>query len=194
MTIQRLITQIRFWMYGGNGQKRAAYAKKKNIYAQIGKNSLIPEALPLYPQLIRIHDNVIIHRTVQLVTHDMMNWFLMKLPNGYHFKNEEALCPIEIFDNVYIGMNSVIIGNVRIGPNAIINAGSLVTNDVPPNSIVGGVPAKVIGDIDKYAKLRIMRDKALPYEFKRNGRESIDQKTVEMAWEKFDSKKPKHKV
>lgn len=189
MTIDRLITQIRFWTFLGNGYKRASYAREKRVYAEIGEGSKIPVSLPLYPELVRIHNNVIMHRSVKLVTHDMLNSFLTKLSDTYHFKNAETLCPIEIFDNVYIGMDTVILGNVRIGPNVIINAGSLITNDVPPNSIVGGVPAKVLGDFDKYVKLRVMKDKAIPYEFKRSGRESIDKRTAEMAWERFDRKK-----
>jgi putative colanic acid biosynthesis acetyltransferase WcaB len=52
-------------------------------------------------------------------------------------------CPI-IGDNVTIGANSVIIGEIKIGNNSIIGAGSVVIKDVPDNSIVAGNPAKVI--------------------------------------------------
>lgn len=52
---------------------------------------------------------------------------------------------IEIFDHVMIGAGSKILPNVKIGPNVIVAAGSIVTKDVPPNSVVAGVPAKVIG-------------------------------------------------
>lgn len=189
MTLKRLIMQIRFWMFLGNGNKRAKYAKKKRIYAEIGEGSKIPSTLPLYPGLVKIHKNVTIHHSVKLVTHDMVNAFLAKSLDIKNLKNVEAFCPIEIFDNVYIGMNTIVLGNVRIGPNAIINAGSLITKDVPPNSIVEGVPAKVIGDFDKYAKIRTMLDKAMPYELKRSSRESIDQKTAEIIWKRFDKKK-----
>lgn len=41
---------------------------------------------------------------------------------------------------------------MKIGPNAIIAVGSVVTKDVPPNTIAGGVPAKVIGDFNEYVK------------------------------------------
>ena len=178
-------------MFLGNGNKRAEYARRKGIYAEIGEGSKIPVSLPLYPQLVKIHENVIIHHSVKLVTHDMLNWFLKKVSEENRFKNIENFCPIEIFDNVYIGMNTIVLGNVKIGPNVIINAGSLVTKDIPPNSIVDGVPAKVIGEFDKYVKIRMMFDKATPYEFKRSDRESIDQKTVEMIWERFNSRKDK---
>lgn len=55
---------------------------------------------------------------------------------------------MEIFDNVFIGGHSVIIGDVSIGPNAIVAAGSVVTKDVPEGTVVGGNPAKIIGSFE----------------------------------------------
>lgn len=51
---------------------------------------------------------------------------------------------ITVCDDVWIGMNSIILSGVKIGQGAIIAAGSVVTKDVPPYSIVGGNPATVI--------------------------------------------------
>lgn len=50
----------------------------------------------------------------------------------------------EIGNNVIIYPNSLIIGDIKIGENSIIGAGSVVLNDVPPNSVVAGNPAKFI--------------------------------------------------
>ncbi len=50
-----------------------------------------------------------------------------------------------IESNVYIGAGVIILHGVRIGKNAIVGAGAVVTKDVKANTIVGGVPAKVIG-------------------------------------------------
>lgn len=57
--------------------------------------------------------------------------------------------PITIGNNVWIGGHCAIIGGVEIGDNSIIAAGSVVTKDVPPNSIMGGNPAKKIKDINE---------------------------------------------
>ena len=48
-------------------------------------------------------------------------------------------------DNCFIGSHSIILPDVRIGPNAIVAAGAVVTKDVPEGTIVGGNPATVIG-------------------------------------------------
>ena len=52
--------------------------------------------------------------------------------------------PIIIEDNVLICMGAMILKGVHIGEGSIIAAGAVVTSDVPPNSLVGGVPARVI--------------------------------------------------
>jgi acetyltransferase-like isoleucine patch superfamily enzyme len=52
--------------------------------------------------------------------------------------------PVTIEDNAWIGEGVVILPNVRIGQNSIVGANAVVTKDVPPNCVVGGVPARVI--------------------------------------------------
>jgi len=56
--------------------------------------------------------------------------------------------PVLIGNRVFIGANAVINMGVTIGDEAVIGAGAVVTRDVPPRSIVGGVPARVIGAVD----------------------------------------------
>jgi acetyltransferase-like isoleucine patch superfamily enzyme len=58
-----------------------------------------------------------------------------------------ATAPIVIDDNVFIGMQSIILKGVRIGTGSVIGAGSIVTRDIPPGVIAAGNPAKVIRDL-----------------------------------------------
>lgn len=56
----------------------------------------------------------------------------------------EEYCHTDIGNDVWIGSRSCIMGNIRIGDGAIVAYGAVVTKDVPPYAIVGGVPAKVL--------------------------------------------------
>lgn len=55
--------------------------------------------------------------------------------------------PITVGDGVWIGASVTIVGEVQIGAGAVVAAGSVVTKDVPPNTLVGGVPARKIKDL-----------------------------------------------
>lgn len=61
-------------------------------------------------------------------------------------KNHYA--PITIGNHVWIGANVTVLAGVTIGDWAVVGAGAVVTTDVPPGSVVGGVPARVIKTID----------------------------------------------
>ena len=62
--------------------------------------------------------------------------------------------PITIGNNVWIGANTIVLPNVVIGDNVVIGAGSVVTKDIPSNSLAYGSPCRVIREIDndKYFK------------------------------------------
>ena len=78
-------------------------------------------------------------------THDGGTWiFRGEIPDLRVFG------PIIIKDNCLIGTNSHIFPNVTIGPNSIIGSGSVVISDVPPDSIVMGVPARRFGSVAKF--------------------------------------------
>lgn len=74
-------------------------------------------------------------------------------PDGRH--DLEYAEPITIKDNCWICSGTIICGGVTIGENSIVAAGAVVTRDVPPNSIVGGVPAKVIRQIDEDDRINV---------------------------------------
>ena len=65
--------------------------------------------------------------------------------------------PVVIEDDCFIGANAIVLMGVTIGKGSIVGAGAVVTTDVPPSSVVGGNPAKVICSVDEL----IHRRKAL---------------------------------
>lgn len=62
----------------------------------------------------------------------------------YSYIDREKKIMIDIGNDVWIGSHAVLLGGIQIGHGAVVAAGAVVTKDVPPYSIVGGVPAKVI--------------------------------------------------
>ncbi len=137
--------------------RRAAYLKKTEIFYGFGENCKWgSSSIPAEPYLVRIHNNVRVAANVSFVTHDIISGLFANTPSYAADKDKYrfAMGTIEVFDNVMIGANTTILYNVKIGPNAIIGAGSIVTKDVPEGAIVAGNPAKVIGSFDEYAKKR----------------------------------------
>ncbi len=97
------------------------------------------------PWIITVGDNVHITDGVRFITHDGGTLlFRDKIPDL------EITKPITIGNNVYIGNCVCILPGVTVGDNVIIGTGSIVTKDVPSNSVVAGVPAKYIKCIDEY--------------------------------------------
>lgn len=162
--------------------KRAQYMKKRKLFNAIGENcGWGPWLLPLYAKLIRLHDNVYIHKTAKLIPHDMINRFLMATAPECDLSAKERLGCIEIMDNVYICANVTILPNVRINKNCIISTGSVVASDIPEGSIVAGNPAKVIGSFDAYLASRIMHnDQYIVFK-----NQELPDVLVEVEWDKF---------
>lgn len=97
------------------------------------------------PYLIRLGDHVTITSGVQFVTHDGGVWIFRD-----QFPDIDVFGPILIGNNVFIGINTVILPNVTIGDDCVIGAGSIVTKDISSGSVAAGVPARVLGTVSEY--------------------------------------------
>lgn len=96
----------------------------------------------IYPENIRVGRNVRITAGVRILTHYFDTRYQPTPARPFRFYQGE----VRIGDNVFIGVNTVIAKPVTIGEGAVIGANSVVTKDVPPNAIVVGSPARVIGE------------------------------------------------
>lgn len=142
-----------------HSDKRNAYLKKHQIFKSMGENVFFqPRVIPSDPKLIKFHNNIIVTSNVTFVNHDIFHLGLNCLNRGKFYYEQNC---IEVMDNVFIGCNSTILGNVKIGPNALIAAGSVVTRDVKENTVVAGNPARVIGTFDEYVEKREMKEEIL---------------------------------
>ena len=89
--------------------------------------------------------------------------------------------PIVINDDVWIATDSIILSGVNVGKGAVIAAGSVVVKDVPPYSIVGGNPAKVI----KYRFEQNIIDKLMKIDLSSIDK-SINQENIELFYRNLD--------
>lgn len=107
----------------------------------VGRNVFINSGCHFQDQGgITIGDGALIGHSVVLATldHD-------KDPAKRHILHP---APIVLGENVWIGANATVLSGVTIGDGAIVAAGAVVTRDVPPNTVVGGVPARVLRNIE----------------------------------------------
>lgn len=134
--------------------------EKSNAIIQIGDNVYIGASNIYCANNIVIGNNVLISWGVKIYDHNSHS--LTPEDRNYDIRlaginvrkgnsltlnknwNNVTSEPIYIMDNVWIGMDATILKGVTIGENSIIAAGSIVTKDVEPNTIVGGNPATII--------------------------------------------------
>ena len=110
----------------------------RNIH--VGRNVFINSCCHFQDQGgIYIDDGALIGHNVVLAT----------LNHGQLPENRHDLLPSPIYigKNVWIGASAVVLPGVRIGDGAIVAAGAVVTKDVPPNTVVGGVPARQLKSV-----------------------------------------------
>lgn len=121
------------------------YSMARHRGVIFGKNCLIATRnFSSEGYLITIGDNVQLTKGVSIHTHGGCHAIRNRFPDF------DAFGKVVIEDWVYVGSYSQIMPGVTIGYGSIVAAGSIVTKSVPPYSIVGGNPARVIGTIDEF--------------------------------------------
>ena len=114
---------------------------ESGVNIRVGRNVFVNQNCTVYDLGgVDIGDDVMIGPNVSLIT------------SGHPIEPSRrrdgvTAAPIVIERNVWIAAGATIIGGVTVGENSVVAAGSVVTKDVPPNTLVGGNPARVIRSI-----------------------------------------------
>ncbi len=102
------------------------------------------------PHMIQIGDNVRLTRGVIILSHDY-SWSVLA---GIYDCILGGVGGVKIGDNVFVGMNTIILKNTEIGDNVIIGAGCIVSGKIDSNSVYAGVPARKIMDLKTFYEKR----------------------------------------
>ena len=153
MTIKKTIKKL---MFGYKADSETYLAALRNKGMKIGNGVQLfssPRDCTIdeqNPYLVTIGDNVQLTRGVVILTHDY-SWSVVKGLYGEVFGHQ---APVTIGNNVFIGMNAIILSGTTIGDNVIVGAGSVVNGVIPSGVVVAGNPAKVICTISDYREKR----------------------------------------
>jgi acetyltransferase-like isoleucine patch superfamily enzyme len=135
------LKKIMRWMihWLGNGLRGIQYIYLRMAGVRIGRNTMISlhAKIDVRRGQVIIGDNCHITYGCVILSHDYAARILGKE------KDPEA-GKVIIGNNVFIGVNSVILPNVTIGDNSIIGAGSVVNCDIPPKVVAAGNPIKIL--------------------------------------------------
>jgi len=104
-----------------------------------------------------IGDRTQIHccERVNIGDYVLISWDCNILENNFHTTTDGGIrsAPVSIGDNVWIGCRTIILSGVAIGEGSVVAAGSVVTRDVPPGTLVAGNPARVIRETGPWRKV-----------------------------------------
>lgn len=144
---------------GPSAEDWTTYIKRHGGLHEMGENCFIlPGTVFTDPEYVSLGNNVWLS-DAWISCHDGS---AIMVSRAYGVKLD-AVGPVKIRDDVFIGVGAKILAGVTIGPRAIVGAGAVVTRDVPPNSVVAGNPARVIRSLDEHFEILKQRSDAYPW-------------------------------
>lgn len=151
--LKKIVNKIHRYYYTSSSDRLLNYYKYRGVKIGKGTYVLDPKHIQIdtsRPELLEIGENVFLHRGTIILTHDWASWCFV----NSHQEFIPSHGKVKIGNNVWFGENVTILKGVTIGDNVIIGIGSVVTKDIPSNSVAVGVPAKVVGTYEDYYRKR----------------------------------------
>jgi acetyltransferase-like isoleucine patch superfamily enzyme len=106
------------------------------------------------PYLIEIGDRVTLSYDVLLITHDGSSRLYRHRHSSSPWGNRFG--PVRVLDDSFVGARAILLPGVTVGPRSIVGAGSVVTKDVPPDTVWAGNPARQVATVaeaeERYAR------------------------------------------
>lgn len=124
---------------------KTAYLRRAG--ARIGEGCEVLTAVENFgsePWLIQIGDRVTVAHGVKLVTHDASTRIFRSSHPQMNVRFGNKFAPIRIASDAFIGIDAIVLPGVSIGERSIVAAGAVVTKDVPADTVVAGVPARLV--------------------------------------------------
>lgn len=182
--IKRILRIIENYRIHKSSSAYINYLRSKGV--QIGGgNSIRPKSFNIdltRPSLITIGNNCYFNENFTILTHDWVTKVFLN--TGRQFLNSSGR--VSIGNNVSFGQNVMVLKGVTIGDNCFIGAGSIVTKDIPANSIAVGAPCKVIMSLEDYYQNRLVRSEAEALDYAKSIQERFQRKPAPSDfWEEF---------
>ena len=126
----------------GNVLRFLQMTRFRILGVKIGKNTMVSlgAKIDVHRGNVSIGDNCLITSGVKILSHDGAS----RMIDINNFGNGEVI----IGNNIFIGVNAIILKGVHIGDNSVIAAGAIVSKDVPTQSLVVGNPGRVIKKLE----------------------------------------------
>ena len=144
---------------GPSGSEYARYLRRWGGLHGIGEGCAINVGVNITdPAYVLIGSGCVLSDCT-LIGHDAVVHVL----EGVYGRKMDSVGKIVINDNCFIGHGAIVMPGVTVGPNSVVAAGAVVTRDVPPGAVVGGVPARVLCSLDALVARVESRSKGYPW-------------------------------
>lgn len=151
--IKKLIDKVRRMRRERSGEAYLAYLRSLGM--KIGKGTYIVDPKDVTidtsrPELIEIGEKVSLNKGLTILSHDWASFLFVNAFGDFIPAHDK----VTLGSNIWIGRNVTILRGVTIGNNVLIGNGSIVTKDIPDNSVAVGSPAKVVMTLRDYYEKR----------------------------------------